>query len=520
MALFYTTTGCKKEENRATSLLEQLLSSGYSIGAACGGKGHCGKCKVRVVSGELPVTEEDRKVFSDEELSEGWRLSCMACPKGKVTVEFEQTDDTGFVAVSDYARLHNELHRKMNKAETEKDYDAAIDIGTTTLVFQLLDNKNGKIRNTLTAINSQQRYGADVITRITASASGKQEELKESIRKDLQKGLLTLVKECGVQIEQLARIVIACNTTMGHFFMGYDCEGLGAYPFTPVNVDFITGSMGELLGMEGAAQVILLPGISAYIGGDIVAGMYACGFDKKEELTLLLDLGTNGEMALGNRSRILTASAAAGPAFEGGNIKWGMGSVKGAICSVEINSAVTKIHTILDRMPEGICGTGVIEAVAELLKEEYVDETGLLVEKYFDEGFLLGVTQDGQQIVLTQKDIREFQMAKAAIRAGIETLLSNYGVTKEQVSKVYLAGGFGYYLNVKKAIATGLLPKEFEEKTAAAGNTALAGAVKYLEEETGGRKSIKKIVAVSEEISLSLDKDFNECYIQNMMFTK
>lgn len=518
MELFYTANGCKKEANKEMSLLEELLLEGFDIGAACGGKGRCGKCKVRVVSGEAPVTAEDREVFSDEELLEGWRLSCMLYPKGEVTVTFKTTDDAKFVAVSDYSKTQNELP-EADKAVSEMDYEVAIDIGTTTLAFQLLEKKSGKIKNTATAINSQRVYGADVVSRIMASASGKQAELKESIRKDLRQGILALIGEYSIQIEQLTRIAIACNTTMGHLLMGYDCKSLGTYPFTPVNVDFITGSMEELLGMSGDAQVILLPGISAYIGGDIVAGMYACAFEQKEELSLLVDLGTNGEIALGNRLKILAASAAAGPAFEGGNIKWGMGSVEGAICSVELDGANVKLHTILDKIPAGICGTGVVEAVAELLKEELVDETGLLDEKYFDNGFPMGVTEDGQQIVLTQKDIRELQLAKAAIRAGIETLLFHYGVTKEQVSKVYLAGGFGYYLNVKKAIAIGLLPKEFELKTIAVGNVALEGAVRYLK-DNGVRERLKKIVSVSQEVSLSLDKSFNEFYIENMMFTK
>ena len=305
---------------------------------------------------------------------------------------------------------------------------------------------------------------------------------------------------------------------MGHLLMGYDCDTLGVYPFTPVNIGFIKGTFEEILGSKGCnAEVVLLPGISTYVGGDIVSGMYAWEFDKSEEVCLLVDLGTNGEMALGNKDRILVTSTAAGPAFEGGNITWGMGSVAGAICSVKIEGEKTAVKTIWDKEPVGICGTGVVETVAELVKEEIVDEMGLMDEEYFENGFPLAKTADGEDIVFTQKDVREIQLAKAAVRAGVETLLLRYGVEKEQVSKVYLAGGFGYKLDKEKAVAIGMLPEELKEKIEAVGNSSLAGAVKYLKDEKS-EETLRHLVEISEEIGLSSDKDFNEFYMDAMMF--
>ena len=232
---------------------------------------------------------------------------------------------------------------------------------------------------------------------------------------------------------------------------------------------------------------------------------------------MFIDLGTNGEMGIGNKEKILVTSTAAGPAFEGGNITWGMGSVPGAICSVKLEGTEAEVKTIRDEAPQGICGTGVVETAAELVREEIVDETGALDEDYFDDGFPLAKTPDGKEIVFTQKDVREIQLAKAAVRAGVETLLLRYGIKKEEVSKVYLAGGFGYKLNTDKAIAIGMIPEEWADRIVAVGNSSLSGACKYLKDENGD-KTIEKLVSISEEINLSADKEFNEFYMNEMFF--
>jgi uncharacterized 2Fe-2S/4Fe-4S cluster protein (DUF4445 family) len=495
------------------SLMDGLIRSGFSFSAFCGGKGRCGKCKVQVLEGELEITAEDEKFFDREELEKGWRLSCMAYPKEDVRIAFELNDESQFEILSDYGE-------KKQEEETKKEafYEIAVDIGTTTIVMELLGGESKGLIHTVSAINGQRRYGADVISRIKASMDGKKQELQESIRTDLLKGIQKLLLEAKVEAEQIRRIAIGGNTTMGHLLMGYDCDTLGVYPFTPVNISFIKGSFEEMFGSRDLnAEVVLLPGISTYVGGDITSGLYACGFDQKEEISLLVDLGTNGEMAIGNKDRILVTSTAAGPAFEGGNIAWGMGSVPGAICSVEIQEGNPIVRTIRDAHPVGICGTGVVETVSELVKEEIVDEMGLLDEDYFEDGFPLAKTEEGEEIVFTQKDVREIQLAKAAIRAGVETLLLRYGVEKEQVKNVYLAGGFGYKLDRQKAVSIGMLPEEFLDRIEAVGNSSLAGAAKYLR-EADGEAVLQKLAEESEEINLSADKKFNEYYMDAMMF--
>ena len=220
---------------------------------------------------------------------------------------------------------------------------------------------------------------------------------------------------------------------------------------------------------------------------------------------------------MGNKDRILVTSTAAGPAFEGGNITWGTGSIPGAICSVKLEGTDVQVKTIRDQAPEGICGTGVVEITAELVREEIVSDSGVLDDEFFERGFPLAKTPDGKEIVFTQKDVREIQLAKAAVRAGVETLLLRYGIEKEDVSRVYLAGGFGYKLDTSKAIAIGMLPEEFKDRIEAVGNSSLAGAVKYLSNPDGD-KEIRKLVELSDEIGLSSDKDFNEFYMDAMFF--
>lgn len=494
------------------SLMTALIREGYYISAPCGGKGRCGKCGIRVLEGEAFITPGDEKAFSGEELEQGWRLSCETYPTEELTISFELKDEAQFEILSGY--------RNENEGGTceESGYDIAVDIGTTTIAIELIGRDSKKSLHAVTAINGQRAYGGDVISRIQASVDGKKEELQASIRRDLQNGIRRLTEEAGIPDGKVERIVIGGNTTMGHLLMGYDCDTLGVYPFTPVNIDFITGSYEEIIGSsELSAEVILLPGISTYVGGDITSGIYACGFDRTEDICLLVDLGTNGEMALGNKDRILVTSTAAGPAFEGGNITWGMGSVPGAICSVKIEDKKPEIMTIQDKAPVGICGTGVVETVSELVKEELVEATGLMDEDYFEDGYPLAVTEEGKEIVFTQEDVREIQLAKAAVRAGMETLAVSYGIEKNQVKKVYLAGGFGYKLDKNKAVEIGMFPEEFRDRIETVGNSSLAGAVEFLSDEYG-KERISRLKEVSREINLSSDRFFNECYMNSMLF--
>ena len=299
--------------------------------------------------------------------------------------------------------------------------------------------------------------------------------------------------------------------------MGYSCETLGVYPFTPVNIQTIETTLKELLRTEEISDcpVVVLPGISTYVGGDIISGLFALEFDKRKEISVLIDLGTNGEMAIGNQERILVTSTAAGPAFEGGNIVCGTGSIPGAICHVAMDADLhVETETIGGKPPVGICGTGVIESTCELLRTERINETGRLDEEYFEEGFPL--TED-EKIRIYQKDVREIQLAKSAIRAGLETLIRKYQVSCEDIDQIYIAGGFGYKLDIEKAVQIGLLPEECKEKITAVGNSSLQGAKKSLETDDA-KARWESLVRHSEEIELASSKEFQELYMEHMLF--
>lgn len=493
------------------SILEMLLRNNMTVSAVCGGNGTCGKCKIRVLEGELPATVADRSFFSKEEWTRGYRLGCKAFPNEPCKIQIFDDREEEFAVLSHF---QNEKQENIKRGRRQGEgilYKIGIDIGTTTLAGQIEEiGQEGAIA-VCTAVNHQRKYGADVISRIQASNGGKREELKESIRKDLRGLINDLIQEIGCKREQVREIALAGNTVMIHLFMGYSCETLGSHPFCPVNTNWIYEVLDEI-------PVTILPSLSAFIGGDILSGLYACGWAEREETGLFLDLGTNGEMAIGTRREILCTSAAAGPAFEGGNITWGMGSVPGAICGVNIEGEKVSYETIMGKRPPiGICGTGVTEITAELLKAKIIDKGGLLSDCYFDKGYPIGETEEGKNITFTQKDIREFQMAKAAIRAGIETLIKRYGTSYEKIQKVYLAGGFGYCMNKDKAAYVGLLPIELLNKISSVGNSSLKGAILCGGNEEGKRK-IEWIKGMSKEMNLAKEKGFQDLYLEHMYF--
>lgn len=367
-----------------------------------------------------------------------------------------------------------------------------IDIGTTTIVAMKF--RDGKMIGSYSELNAQRRFGADVLSRIEAANHGRGSELRSIIEYQLR----NCIKKLGGSDE---RIIIAANTVMKSLLMGYDCTMLGVYPFQAQTLE------NDRLEMFNDADVI--GGISAFVGGDILTGLYMCGFDKSEEVNLFIDLGTNGEMAIGNKEHILCTSTAAGPAFEGGRISCGTGSVEGAISSVSLKTGTLK--TIGDKPPCGICGSGIIELMAELLEAGIADHTGLLTG-CGEHGYKLD-----EKVYFTQKDVRELQTAKSAVRAGIELLISRSGVKKGDIKNVFLAGGFGKRLNIEKACRIGLLPPELAPRCTAVGNSSLGGAVKLLE-HAEGMEAIEKIRSVADDFALADAPEFTDMFIRYMDF--
>ena len=316
------------------SILDALVRTEPSYHAVCGGNGLCGKCQICVVKGTLDITECDKNYFTEDELLKGKRLACQAYPTQTLQIELLFENEKQFKIVSKHKTIENKTI-----IQQEQDFGIVADIGTTTIVVQLISVRTGKTLQTYTAINSQRRYGADVISRIKASVEGKQEILGDLIRDDIRTGIHTVVNKAGISTEKIRRVVFAGNTAMIHLLMKYECTGLGIYPFIPVNIRKIEIAYEELFQEKFLNAIIqIVPGISAFVGGDIVSGIVALGVHQKKEYSLLLDFGTNGEIVLGNKEKILVTSTAAGPAFEGGNIQWGTGSIAGAISGVTIEN--------------------------------------------------------------------------------------------------------------------------------------------------------------------------------------
>lgn len=494
---------------------DYIQSQGTALAMPCGGKGMCGKCRVRVVRGRLPVTPEDKRIFSEAQLAQGWRLACKAVTREAVEIVVPVQEQQGFSALAAEAADEGAL-----SLAADHDYGLAVDIGTTTLAAALVDCTDGKILATATAVNSQRSFGADVVSRIGAACHGKGKALQKAVRRDLTRLTKQLLKDHPGTAARCRQMAIAANTTMLHLLMGWPCDGLGDWPFHPVSLGGKTYRAQEVLGPQTVladATVTLLPGMSTYVGADITAGIWQCGLASSDDVSLFVDLGTNGEMVLGNKDQRFIASAPAGPALEGGKLTWGTGSVPGAICGVRIERGRAKVRTIDHTVPVGICGTGILEAMAGLVREGLVDETGKLVEPYFHKGFPLASTLDYQRITLSQQDIREIQMAKSAIRAGIESLIERSGISRQRVHQVFLAGGFGYYLDPQKAAVIGLLPADLAERTTAVGNTSLKGAIGLL---TGAvtLEELQAIAAGVEEIVLGNDEAFQRLYIDYLNF--
>lgn len=410
----------------------------------------------------------------------------------------------------------------------KKGYGIAVDIGTTTVVAYLYDLETSERMGTASRINAQATLGVDVISRIKycTDVDGGLAMLNEAIVKELNSLFSELAAEAKITLLDIAHLVITGNTTMLHLFAGVSPVTMGYSPFTPASTFGYFADAKDLGLATGNAKAYLTDCISSFVGGDITTAILASGMFDGDGLCLLLDIGTNGEVALGNRHGILATSTAAGPAFEGAQLACGMAGVNGALNSVYVQNGEVKFTTIGDTAPKGICGSGVIDAVALALNAGILDETGRIADREeapeslrrfiaeADGSPSIAITGD---IVLTQKDIRELQTAKAAIAAGVLSLLHHAGKCMDDVKKVFLAGGFGNYMDPESAVRIGLLPKEAEGRIVPIGNAAGAGAVMALLHDTY-RARLRNIKEAGEHVELGHNPYFMEQYVNCMMF--
>ena len=579
-----------------TTLFSAAHWIGLPIDSTCGGRGTCGKCKVRVVKGLTDAETADHRQLRPQEIVEGWRLSCQARIHEDMTVEvpqllrvpkaatmglgrlvildpnvrkvyFELAEPSMHDQRSDTARLKDALTDEghdmvanlavlrtlpqalresgfrvtavlagdrlvaVEPGDTTADcYGVAFDVGTTTVVGTLMNLRTGMAASVLSTLNGQAPFGADVISRISHGMNGPEaiHELQHAVVSTMNSILAELYRDTGVSPMQTYEAVVAGNVTMLHLLLGVDPTPLSMAPFTPAFMDELTVDAGEIgLHIHPHGYVQTLPALGAYVGADIVAGVLATGVVREDRLRVFVDVGTNGEIVLGSAQRALATAAPAGPAFEGSQIKCGMRATVGAIEGVQLGDRVELQVIGGDVPPEGICGSGLVDVVAQLLLAGLLDHSGRLkkaedvpshpladrlIEVDGVRAFLLA---DG--VYLSQRDIRELQFAKGSIATGIKVLMDILGVTVDDLDEVLLAGSFGSYLNPESAKIIGLVPPVEVDKIIAVGNSAGEGAkialLSYRE-----RQVAFELPSRIEYVELSGRSDFNDSFVSVLGF--
>jgi len=491
-------TGAEVPAPTGAPLRDPLFEQGVEF--PCGGQGRCRGCRIQVLEGEVRVNAAQREQLSADELARGWRLACQCSVDGDLTIELRQwdaailADETPFDFVP------------------RSGFGVAVDVGTTTIVAQLLDLGTGCVLAVRTALNSQGRYGADVMSRIEFALSpAGLEELQQLIRRQIGALVRQLLLASHAPGQEIRDVVLVGNTVMHHLFSGIDVEPLSHYPFTPSRSGLEMFNAGELAwDLPSDARVRFLPCLGGFVGSDILAGLLATRMGESAELVALIDLGTNGEIVLGNRERILCVSTAAGPAFEGARISMGMRAAAGAISQVELEDGRVKCDVLGNIEAKGICGSGLVDAVAAGLDLGIILPSGRFADGRSEWAF-------GPPVTLTQSDIRELQLAKAAIASGLQLLREHWGGADPV--RLYLAGAFGNYVNRSSAQRIGLINYP-PVRVQPAGNTALLGAKLALfgtDAEDGSYDTLRRRV---EHVSLSADPHFQDVFVQELSFSQ
>jgi len=460
----------------------------FGVEFPCGGAGICGGCRVRVLHGSLPATESDKGGFSPEELAAGWRLACQALALTPLVLECSQWKMDVLV---DDSRL---------AGRGKSGVGIAIDLGTTTIAAQIIDLASGDVLGVETALNPQAQYGSEVMQRIQVALSGA--DLTGPIRLVLGQ---MVAKLAGGREEEVREVVLVGNTVMHHLFSGLDVEPLSRVPFQSCQ-DGVKCFQPREIGWDLPPDCLIRfeSCLGGFVGSDILAGIIAVGMGSSADLIALVDLGTNGEIAIGNRDGIVCASAAAGPAFEAGAIHMGMRATSGAVSRVWLSGGETCSSVIGDVEARGICGSGLVDAIAVGLADGRILSSGRIA----DGTKLFPVSGS---VVLHQSDIRQLQLAKGAIAAGFRLLLNRLGANSCDLKRICLAGAFGNYVQVESAVAISLIEAP-AGRISAVGNTALRGAKIMLLSET------EPVLPGIEHMSLAMNPEFQDQFADCMRF--
>lgn len=494
---------CEDGEN----LLEVLLAAGVFVDNPCGGRGKCGKCRV-IVNGKT-------------------RLGCMERTCGRMEIGLLQRERSHEVLTKGYVP-------EFKRDAFDGGYGIVIDIGTTTVVTGLIDLKSGEELAAASMINAQQHFGLDVLTRITYEYEHPEDgirRLQEAIVHSINGMIGQTCREAGVSRWKIREIDVAANCTMMHMLLGVDARTIGKSPYRPKFVEAQKLEAREI-GIQAGEHTKLycLPQVSAYIGADIVAGTYVCRLREETGNVLFIDIGTNGEIVLASRGRLLCCSCAAGPALEGMNISAGMRAAEGAVEDVSITEEGVKLQTIGGQEPAGICGSGILAVVKELLKAGLVKKTGVFIKKenlaetdYRYSMIRINgkkrefILSSQPELVVTQGDIRQVQLAKGAILSGFMALLKKAGISMGELDRVMIAGQFGAHLPAESLIGTGILPEAVRDKLFYVGNSSRTGAYMTLLSQKA-RREVEALAEQMEYLELAETENYERLFADSMIF--
>jgi len=573
------------------NLFEFLISSGIYVPSTCGGRHICGKCKVEVKTNQK-IGKDEERFLTDEEKRMSIRLACFVKVDSDMEVHVPAEKQANILTEGMYSLrtvnprikkssltlskpsledqrddlkrimdeigevkvplnvlkeipiiLENNNYRikcvtrkgeliSVESSDSDKVYGIAVDIGTTTIAAYLLDLRSGEKIDVYSSMNPQKIFGADVITRIdhTIKKADGLDEVQQVMVDELNKITDEFCRKNRIDAKNIYEMVVVGNTTMIHLAFGVPAKNIANAPFIPTFTSTIEVKANEIgVKINPQGYVVSLPSVASYIGADIVADILSSRMYEKEEISLLLDIGTNGEIVLGNKDRLVACSAAAGPAFEGTEITFGIGGVLGAIDHVDLRKRPI-YTTIGNERPCGICGSGIVDAIAELSEFGIIDATGRMlssaeihledeiskriIEYKGERAFLI---DEESGICITQKDVREIQLAKGAIYAGIMVLMKKAGIDFADIKRVYIAGGFGNYIDPDSASKIGLIPEQFKDRIIQIGNAAGAGAIMALVSDDELKEAVNMTKYI-EYIELSNTNEFQEEFMNGMYF--
>ncbi len=580
---------------RDIKLLDILIKNNEFVESPCGGRGNCGRCKIKHISGELPpITEDEKNFLSDEEISNGIRLACLIKPKSDIKIDVIEQEQNHKVLTEGYVPKFNkspaiwkriiniekptlenpisyeELFKKelgldeikwdvlrtlkmksgtftavYNKDKliglecgdtSDKLYGIAVDIGTTTVVVSLIDLNTGEEIDDEAEINPQKIYGQDVLTRITYVIENGDKGIKDlqgAIVNSLNKMINSICSRKALDKNMIYEMSVAANSTMMHILLGIEPISLGKSPYSQIfsgskNVPAIDIGLNS---MSKFARLNCLPSVSSYIGSDVVAGAYVAKLHSTDKKVLFVDIGTNGEIILSNAGKLVSCSCAAGPALEGMNISCGMRAADGAIEDMKITEDKIILDIIGDKEPSGICGSGILAAVREMKKHKIINERGGIIKPETIEEFdyrqkyitkngdkrLVKITDEGKNILISQGDVRQVQLAKTAILSGFMALVQFMGIKLSELDEVVVAGQFGAHLPVESLVMTGVLPKEVENKIKYIGNSSKTGAYLSLI-SLGSRREMCELAKNIDYIELSVLDGYEKLFVECSRF--